>query len=130
MSSQLTEVSNSYSWQTTNATSFALNHNVPGPFGGQDCWGHWTVRGTARIVGTGSCKHFYQRVSGIWTNASFFVLTGVQPAMEVETSVAAMAATLGVTASGDDMVLTMTGILATTINWFITVVTHNVYAEN
>lgn len=130
MSTQLMEVVTSYTVQTTGVGPSFLNHDVTQGFGGQDLWGHWTVRGTARIVGGGSCKHFYQRVSGIWTGAASLILTGVQPAMEVETAVAAMATGLTVTASGDNIVLTCTGIAATTINWFITVKTHNVYAEN
>lgn len=130
MATGVIEVATSYTAQTTNATSQFLNHNVPGPFGGQDCWGHWTIRGTVRNPANSNCKHFYQRVSGIWTSAALFALTGVQPAQEAESTMAMVTTALTVSASGDDMVITINGLLATTLNWFVTVVTHNVYAEN
>lgn len=121
---------NSYLGQTVGAVALNLDHGVPAPFSGEDCWGHWTVRATARDSAGDSCKHFYQRVSGIWTPGGLLVFTGTQPAMESESAPSMTTSTLTVNTFNDNIRLVCTGIAAKTINWFATIVTHNVYAES
>lgn len=134
MSQALIEVVQSYTLQTTNATPQTLLHNTTGPFHNTDpfaeFWGHWTIRGTAREVGQPYCKHFYQRLSGIWTVAVGMIYTGTQPAQESETAASMSAASFAIGAgSPDDIQMIFTGIVAKTINWFFSVKTHNVYTE-
>jgi hypothetical protein len=130
MAAAVIETAQSYVTTTSDATPTSLLHLVPRETD-VDWWGHWTVRCTARKVGTGSCAHFYQRVSGIWTVAAGMVFTGTQPAMESEKAAAMAACTFSVTNSDiDNLVLNFTGIAATTINWFCTVVNHNIYSED
>lgn len=130
MATGVIEVATSYTAATTNAVSANILHDVTSGFGGQDLWGHWTIRCTARKATLLPCAHFYQRVSGIWMSATGLVLTGTQPAMESEKDATLSAVTMAVTASGDDLEVTLSGIAATNLNWFLTVVTHNAYAEN
>lgn len=120
----------SYEGTTTNlATPFTILYNLASLLGGNDVWGHWTVRATARKATTTSCAHFYQRVSGIWTAGAGLILTGVQPSLESEKAAALAGVTLNVTTGFDDMVVTCTGIAATNLNWYVTVVAHNPYTE-
>lgn len=111
------------------AVGFTINNNVSSLFSGDDVWGHWTVRATARKVATSLCAHFYQRVSGIWTAAGGIILTGVQPAMESEKAAALAGVTMSVGGGFDDININCTGIAATTLNWFCTITLHNPYTE-
>lgn len=130
MAAAIIETATSYTLTTTDATTNTLLHLVPRETT-VDWWGHWTVRCTARKVGTSACAHFYQRVSGIWTPGSGMVFTGTQPALESEKSPAMTAVTFTVgNGDFDNLQLLFTGLAATTINWFCTVTSHNIYSES
>lgn len=117
-----------YERQTTNATVAVVIHDVSGLFFGNDAWGHWTIRATARKVGLSVCAHFYQRISGIWTSGTGMIYTGTQPSMESEKSPALSTTNLALVGS-NDIEMWLTGVAATNLNWLVSVTTHNAYTE-
>lgn len=119
-----------YERATTNATPAVVLHNVSATLGGDDLWGHWSVRITARKVGTVVTRHWTQDVSGIWTAGAGLVLPATQPTARVEGNDPAInTASVTIVSGFDDMSIQLTGIAATNLNWYVVVETKNTYTE-
>lgn len=117
-----------YTDQTVGAVVAQAFHNVPSVCGNQDCSGQWTVRTVVTNPLNANRKSFLNELTGGWSNAGLMVLLP-QPAQVTATSASLTTAAFAATASGDDIVFSMTGIAALTLQWSIIIVTWDLYAE-
>lgn len=119
-----------YERATPNAATVTILHPIGTIFDGNDLWGHWSVRVSARRVGTGVTKHWRQDVTGIWTSGAGLFLPAPQESASIQgTDATITAATATVTSAVDDLAIALTGIAATNLNWYVTVETINPYTE-
>lgn len=119
-----------YERATTNAIPAQISHNLSNMFGGSDLWGHWSVRVSARRIGTTITRHWRQDVTGIWTAGTGLILPTPQESASIQgTDASIVAAGVSVTSGFDDLAIALTGVAATNLNWYVTVETINPYTE-